>query len=62
MRLSLRLKGAAALLHWKGESTFAAENEAWFDASSGGLSLQPKQACGSAAPGGRAPSAIEYTE
>ncbi len=44
MRLSLRLKGAAALLHWKGESNFAAENEAWFDASSGGLSLQPKQA------------------
>ncbi len=55
--LSLRPNGAAALLHRKGESPFAAEYEPWFDASDGGLPQHSKGAHDSAAPGVRAPSA-----
>ncbi len=57
--LSLRPKGAAALLHRKGESPFFSEYEVQFNASDGGLSQRPKGARDAAAPGVRAPSATE---
>ncbi len=58
--LSLRPKGAAALLHRRGESPLRLNTRRGFDASEEGLPLQPKGASGSAAPGARAPSATEH--
>ncbi len=55
--LSLRPKGAAVLLHRKGESPLRLNMR--FDASDGGLPQHPKGARDSAAPGARAPSTTE---
>ncbi len=57
--LSLRPKGAAALLHRRGESPLWLNTRRSLTASEEGLPLQPKGASGSAAPGVGAPSATE---
>lgn len=49
--------GSAAL---EGRVPLAAEYEAWFDVSDGGLSLRPKGASGSTPSGGSTLGAIEH--
>ncbi len=57
--LSLRPKGACGSSAPEGRVPLAAEYEARFDVSDGGLPQRPKGASDSAAPGVRAPSATE---